>query len=201
MSNISRFLDELLQQLIKSGSPLANELQAGIDKSAIETEVSKFEIALPEEVYDLYSWRNGLNSDYLESNKLGALELFRLAVFPPFEVAMEDYEQYSQKNVYWEKEMFPLFGSGGGDYYLINCGQNSEEKGMIFYYSPSNYEFDGSISIFDSLETLIQSVTVCYEERAYWFGSDRYLEIDYTIEAEICQARNPLSAYWRLDKS
>ncbi|TDX02192.1 SMI1/KNR4 family protein [Dinghuibacter silviterrae] len=202
MNAIKTYLDQLLQQLIKSGSPLVEELQSGVENKKIEGVASKYGINFNEEVYELYSWRNGINESHLESNKLGELELFRLAIFPPFEMAVEDYDCYSRQNNYWKKDLFPLFGSGGGDYYLINCSDDPKVRGMIFYYSPTNYESEARISIFDSLQSLVQSVTICYERQAYQYtsGEDKYLDIDYELEAEICRAYNPLSAYWRADR-
>ena len=128
------------------------------------------------------------------------MEFFRLGIFPPFEVSVQEYEEYSWTNHFYKKEFFPLFGSGGGDYYLINCGNDSKERGRIYYFTLSNYEFDKWISIFDSLAELIQTITDCYKEGAYSYNEDEghFLQIDFTLERKICRRNNPLSDYWKL---
>lgn len=199
MGKMKILLDQFSEQLSLSGSHIIKELQPGIDRTIVEKSIRDFSLNLPDEVFELYAWRNGLNPEYLESSEVGEMELFKLGIFPPFEISLEEYNDYAWKNNYYEKSFFPLFGSGGGDYFLINCEDESNERGRIYYFTLSSYEFDKWISMYDSLETLIQTITYCYKEGAYSYNLEEgpSLQIDIPLEREICRVNNPLSDYWK----
>ena len=93
--------------------------------------------------------------------------------------------------------LFPLFGSGAGDYYLIDCANNNQTQGTIFYFSPSDPDFDGMISIYDSLDKLLHTVSECYKLGAYFFN-DNQLQIKYELEKGISINKNPESHFWKL---
>ena len=198
--------EQLLLELQKSRSLVPLYLQPGISRSDVERslQVAGIDISLPEEVYSLYGWRNGIDEDESdsESTPFGQLQLFTLGIYISLNLAIQEYAQNAIRQSYWPKTLFPLFGSVGGDYYLIDTGNTSLTYGMIMYYSPANPYFQGAVSIFDSLESCLRSVTECYSTKAYHFDLDsHYFEIDALREKAIWRKHNPRSEYYKiLDK-
>lgn len=123
--------------------------------------------------------------------------LFTLGAFPPFEWSLDDYKEFSSVG-YWDKTKFPLFGSGGGDYFLINCDEMSSTYSRIYFYSPTNVNFDGMITYFDSLESLILSVIESYQSEAYYLDESKSLGTNTKLERKIVKKYNPNSEYWKL---
>ncbi|GGB19877.1 SMI1/KNR4 family protein [Puia dinghuensis] len=201
---IVELCEQLLLELQKSKSPVLAYLQPGISKSDVDNslKLADIDVSLPKEVYSLYEWKNGINDEDSESTPIGELRLFKLGVFVSLNLAIDDYLGLAIRKSYWSKGLFPLFGSGGGDYYLIDTQKRSVTRGMIMYYSPSNPYFQGTASIFDSLDSCLSSIIECYRVKAYYFNPDSpYLEIEGKLEMAIWRKHNPKSEYYRiLDK-
>jgi len=197
---MKELLGELLEVLQLKHPFIGNSLQAGIEKENIDSMLQGTTVKLPKEVYELFSWRNGLKAEILENEPLGKLWVLQMGAFAPFEFALEDYLQFVAAG-YWKEHYFPLFGSGGGDYYLIDCNPASSIYNMVLFYSPSDVDFDGYITVYDSLPQLVQSVIACYTSGAYRVDKENYLQIDYLFEREIAKANNPKAEYWRIVKN
>jgi hypothetical protein len=190
---LTELLDKLLIVLKEKGFAIVEWFDAGIERGIIRSQV---ELSFPNEVFELYEWRNGIKEDLLQNKTIGDLTFFGLGYFPNFGRSLITYNNY--KNHYWEKAFFPLFESGGGEYYLINCDKLSNDYKTIFFWSPSDEMFEDVISIFDSLNNLIESIIHCYDSGAYYLDENKSLRIDGNKEIEVCTKLNPQSEYWKL---
>jgi len=201
---IAHLFKQLFLEMKASNSPLWSYLQPGISKEVVDNNLTKanLDVAFPDEIYSLYEWHNGVNENEAREKDIGELSLFKLGIFSSLSFAIDNYIEYAVQNSYWSKGLFPLFESGGGDYYLIDSNKHSATYKMIFFYSPSNSYFQGVASIFDSLDSLLSSVIECYREKAYYFSPDSPdLEIKPKLEMAIWRKHNPNSEYYRiLDK-
>jgi len=202
---IGQLCEELLLELERAKSPVLSYLQPGISKKDVDNilEMTDIDISFPQEVYALYGWKNGISDEDADTRSIGELSLFTLGIFVSLNLAVEDYLGRAIHKSYWAKGLFPLFGSGGGDYYLIDTNKRSAHRGMILYYSPSNPYFRGTVSIFDSLDSCLSSILECYRTKAYYFEPDSpYLEIEANSEMAIRKKYNPRSEYYKiLDKA
>lgn len=196
-STFQNSLNALFEELIKSNSAIVNWLQPGISKNNIEEKLQAHRMIFPTEVYDLYAWKNGIQEEKLETRRLGELSMFRLGIFPPFEINLSDYGEFRSAGL-WDENFFPVFGSGGGDFYLIDCDKSSRTYGMLHYYSPSAVDYKGIITIYDSLESLISTVVRCYESKIYYFSDSGILNINFDLEIPISKSENPKSEYWKI---
>ena len=198
---IAELCRQLLAELKTSKSPLLSYLQPGISKEVVDDTLRKanLDIVFPDEVYSLYGWKNGINEDESELKDLGELSLFQLGIFTSLNLSMNSYLGWAVQKGYWSQGLFPLFESGGGDYYLIDTNSKSTTYKMILLYSPSNPYIRHAVSIFDSLDSWLTSVIECYRQKAYFFDSDSsYLEIDPKIQNAIWRKNNPNSEYFRI---
>ena len=196
--------NQLLLELQRSKSPVLAYLQPGISKRDVDNSLKSadIDISFPKEVYSLYEWKNGIGDEDAQSRTLGELSLFTLGIFVSLNLAIVDYLEQSIHRSYWSKGLFPIFGSGGGDYYLIDTNKRSVTYGMIMYYSPYNPYFQGTLSIFDSLDPCLTCVIECYREKAYYFDHDKpYLQTNAILEMSIKRKHNPKAEYYKiLDK-
>jgi hypothetical protein len=201
MRKLTELLDKLYKILEAADSPLVLLLQEGISESYIDNALSTNGITLnlPPEVYDLYAWRNGIKGYGIEPSIEGDIRLFDGGAFFPIEFAIESYIYYALRNTYWKEGLFPLFETGGGEYYLMDCKEESETYRMIFYFSLANPYIQGVISQFDSLESLFTSIVECYEKSVYYYVTEpeKQLMVSVTGEQQIFQKNNPKSEYWR----
>jgi len=152
-------------------------------------------ICLPDEVWDLYSWKNGVNPTAEDS--IGNLSIFELAVFVSFQEAMDIQKSMAGSEYGWDKNKFPLFTSGGGDYYLIEGDISKNEYGSIYYYFPGAVDFERMISQYDSLYTLFLTIYESFSKNIFTYR-EGVLEVDDEKSFEIGKKLNPRSDYYKL---
>jgi len=199
---LSILLDELFKELEKTDSPVASLLQSGLSEVQIEEglRAKGITLLLPKDVFDLYAWKNGLKHEIIDAKSIGAIRLFGLGIFPSFDDAIESYYYYAIKNKYWDCNLFPLFESGGGDFYLIDCSQDSPTYKMILFFSLVDPIVSNGVKTkFDSLLALIQSMLECYQKKIYWYNNSGggFLEMNYELQLEVFIKNNPRSDYWK----
>lgn len=198
MKQLRTLLRELFDILNHLKSPLIDIFQPGIRLDS-KMLIDKYDLKFFQEIYELYEWRNGINEEQSESKQLGQLYLFNLGIFDSFDIALNTYTYYTQ-NQYWGKGFFPLFSSGGGDFFLIDTIEGSKTYKKLYYYSPGDPDFNGMITIFDSLESLFISTLKCFSLGGYKYNSNNHLVVNYEIEANIFSNYNPESDYWKLER-
>jgi hypothetical protein len=201
-------LEELFEQLQKelqiAHSPLLSYLQDGIPKQKIDDLLrnNNVELNIPDEVYSLYQWRNGLDEDKVKSKTMGEVELFRLAIFTSLYTSIQSYQGPDLQQFSPSKSLFPLFESSGGEYYFIDTDVTSSTYKMIIFFSFSNPYILKGASIFDSLETCLVTISECYRRKAYYYTSGySELEINPEFEMSIWEKNNPNSEYYKIMKN
>lgn len=192
MKNFEELLLKLENYLNEIEAPILNYLQEGTELFVEDSVLEQ----LPIEVKLLYRWRNG--TKLTEDTSLGKLWLFNFGVFLPIEQALTYYKEGINNLTKWDEGMFPLFASGGGEFYLIDCNKSSVNYGMIFHHSIGNIDFDIIITMYDSLNTFVNTIYQCYKEKAYYFSNIGGIEFDVEKEKLISSALNPNSEYWKI---
>jgi len=193
-------LEKINSILQRNDAPVLKYLLEGLKREYITDRIKKIDLIFPEELFDLYSWRNG--TKWEKGIKLGSLWFFPGALFFSLEMAIEIYSARITKDKYWKNKMFPVFGSGGGEFYLIDLDINSPGYKKIFYYCLNETDFEVIVSYFDSLEAGLMTILECYNEGAYYLESDdendQMLNSHSAIERKISRRLNPNSEYWTL---
>jgi hypothetical protein len=136
---IDKLLNQLFELLSQANAPIPDVLQPGIDKSTVDRKLkaANINVALPDEVYSLYEWRNGMKSR--SGYSYDRLWFFDIGTFPSLEVSILNYEAVAGQDGYWRENMIMLFESGGGEMYLIDCDEKSPTYSMIFIISADRY--------------------------------------------------------------
>jgi hypothetical protein len=193
-------LDDLLKKyfelLRKLKIPLTELLQNGIDKSIIVEKFAKLKLNIPEEVFTLYSWKNGTFPS--EKHTLNQMWVFPGGILSSIDESIEMYQKYAGLDSYWTSSMFMLFEDGGGEMYLIDTDRNSPTYKMIIKHSIGAVDYDVIITVYDSLEALFKSVLECFETGAYNYESNGKMQFDWQQSVVISRKYNPRSDLWKL---
>lgn len=185
---------EIDKILSEKNNSLYKKMNKGHTRDEIIAKMNSIDISIPEDLIELYSWHNGIK---IKDEALGELWLFPLAIFFCLEDAIKFYNDINNTNKYWKPKMFPVFGDGGGDFYLIDLDEHSQNYGQYFYYCLSDPFFDGIISIFDTTESALKTIYECYKQYVLFkekalenltFNDKKYFEIGEKI--------NPKSDFW-----
>lgn len=177
MESLRQSLARILDIWQEDREDLIPHLQPGLSTEEIQKQISKFSLQLPEEVYELYQWRNGVN----HSNAFGSNTDFlpNELSFLSLEEALQAYQRINdyrqlvisidEKDKNACRPWFPLFGSDGS--YLVVFGDVApQETSPIFdlYIEKSSL-----ISLkYQNLTELMSITAECYETGAYYFETE-----------------------------
>lgn len=199
MESVKLKLKLLYDLLVDINSPIIPLLQDGLTVEYID-KINKFPYKIPREVYELFCWKNGVALE--DEFFLGHTWIFPGGGFFPIENSIERYEYYAGKDGYWRSSMFQIFESGGGEMYLLECDPNRGDYGMIFKHSIGDIEYDVIISIYDSLNSFLDTLIRCYKEDAYVMNPLRGVSLPdeehYSKMKEIAGSLNIRSEFWKL---
>lgn len=191
----NRDLLAVLEQTLNQYYPaLAGKLNAGLSDSEIDKVASVYELNFTGEVYDLFSWKNGVQHEGADSTN-------QLLIFPngiPFTLpeAAHNFDMLSVTKHFFEPNYFPLFSGGDNDLLLIDLDRDSSTYKMISLYSPSLLGNSDPVTIYDGFSSLLETVISCYRQKAFWIDQD-CLQVDNDAYNSIAGNLNPNSQYWQ----
>ena len=115
MSALTEALERILKELQKNRPAVASTLQSGLTYKEIQETITNLPFCLPNEVYELYQWRNG--------NEFH--QFFYYHYFLPLQKAVEICQEIIAINVecglriqYEGKPLFPIFDFEG-EYWAV----------------------------------------------------------------------------------
>lgn len=185
-----RVFDKILLYLKKHNRPVVKLLQEGLTNNQIEEIISSTNLEFPEDFFELYSSCNG--TLVKESDILDDLHFFPGFYFLSLEDAMNDYKILLDSGN-WNKNWFPIFANGGGDYFCIDCTKGKEFPiiGYIIGYH------DDDLRDYLNLYAMFETIAECFEKEAYFLDIDNdYLEADVDKERIIGRKNNPGLKRW-----
>jgi cell wall assembly regulator SMI1 len=121
MKDLESILKRLELFLAGIGAPVLNILRPGIDKSHVNRLINEVDLSFKEDVYELYAWRNGTKD--ANEKLIGEMTLFTNGILHSLDEAIDIYRYNALDNSQWDKDYFPLFSSGGGDFLLLDIGE------------------------------------------------------------------------------
>jgi cell wall assembly regulator SMI1 len=190
MSDVTELLEDIRLHLERLKRPIMSLLKPGLDSEAIRKHLSKVSVLLPEVVVELYSWRNGTADT---SAALNDIRLFPGYYFCSLEEAVSHYLSSTRHNPVWNCNWFPLFCSGGGDYYAISCKDTPSADGEVIGYFRDASEYPVE---YEGLVTMLRTLDACFSAGGIVLRDGR-LAWDLAEQARIAQLYNPNIQYWR----
>jgi len=188
MGNISQLLNEIEKCLQQLDHSCLDHLNPGISSQQIQELFEKIPLQPTQELRALYTWRNG--SEDSEGITLGELAFFPGFYLMSLEESIQTYLELRERYG-WDKSWFPIFASGGGDFYAMNLA--SEAQGQILGF----YVFEEEPQVeYRSLKSMLTTFKVCYEQGIIFRNEQGYLDMDYRKHAEIAHEINPDVKMW-----
>jgi SMI1 / KNR4 family (SUKH-1) len=190
MSTLTDALERILNWLQANHPKAASSLQPGLSYEEIEAKLADLPFRLPQEVYELYQWRNG-------SSDNGEADCFDCYRFIPLEEAIE-LSKYQVTEDLLEGTFpfgwFPLFEFNGGYLAVIGAESKNDNSPIVCHYE------DESIA-YTNLTGMMLTMAECYETGAY---EKNELEEDWQANCEkekkLCIKYNPEVLYFVNDR-
>ena len=130
METITQLLNEIEKSLQQLDHPCVDHLNPGISSQQIQELFEEIPLQPTQDLRALYTWRNG--SEDSEEITLGELAFFPGFYLMSLEESIQTYMELRARNG-WDKSWFPIFASGGGDFYAMNLAPESQGQILGFY--------------------------------------------------------------------
>ena len=188
MGNIILLLDKIETSLQQLHHSCVDHLNPGLSSQKIQELFEEIPLQPNQDLHALYAWRNG--SEDSEGITLGELAFFPGFYFMSLEESIQTYLELRETDD-WKKSWFPIFASGGGDFYAMNLA--SEGQGQILGF----YVFEEEAQVeYQSLESMLATLKACYEQGIIFRNEQGYLDMDYRKHAKIAHDINPDLKIW-----
>lgn len=188
MGNISQLLNEIEKSLQQLDYPCVDHLNSGLSSQKTQELFEEIPLQPNQDLHALYAWRNG--SKDCEGITLGELAFFPGFYLMSLEESIQTYQKL-RKTSTWNQSWFPIFASGGGDFYAMNLAPESQGQihGVYVYEEEPQVEYR-------SLKSMLTTFKVCYEQGVIFRNEQGYLDMDYRKHAEIAHEINPDVKMW-----
>jgi len=188
MEMITQLLNEIVKSLQQLDHSCLDHLNPGISSQKIQELFEETPLQPNQDLCALYTWRNG--SKDCEGITLGELAFFPGFYLMSLEESIQTYMELKARNG-WDKSWFPIFASGGGDFYAMNLASEGQGQILGFYV----YEEEPQVE-YQSLESMLATLKACYEQGIIFRNEQGYLDMDYRKHAEVAHDINPEVKIW-----
>lgn len=147
-------------------------LQPGLNVQDIQQYVSNLPFQLPQEVYQLYQWQNGIQVPEFHDIALDFIPGFW---FLPLAETLKEYERLKESKDYftflqdeaYHKPWFPILSSDLG-YFLVLGDKNTFISSPVFFLSWNSGDLIFEAR-YPSLTSMMTVISECYESGAYYY--------------------------------
>ena len=188
METITQLLNEIEKSLQQLDHSCVDHLNPGISSQQIQELFEKIPLQPTQDLRALYTWRNG--SKDCEGITLGELAFFPGFYLMSLEESIQTYLELRERNG-WDKSWFPIFASGGGDFYAMNLAPEAQGQILGIYVFEEEAEVE-----YRSLKSMLATLKACYEQGIIFRNEQGYLDMDYRKHAEIAHDINPDLKIW-----
>ena len=188
METITQLLNEIEKSLQQLDHPCVDHLNPGLSSQKIQELFEEIPLQPNQDLHVLYAWRNGSKDS--EGITLGELAFFPGFYLMSLEESIQTYLELIETDT-WEKSWFPIFASGGGDFYAMNLDPEAQGQILGFYV----FEEEAQVE-YRSLKSMLATLKACYEQGIIFRNEQGYLDMDYRKHAEIAHDINPDLKIW-----
>lgn len=183
MSLITDSLNNIFSWLQQNNPTVAASLQSGLSYREIENKLSSLQFRLPQELYELYQWRNG-------SNRIAKnVYFFKYYRFLPLEESLKILFNIIEKDTLLMGEIFPYgwfpIFAFGNEYYGVIGSEIAKKSSLIVYVC--DYE---DIS-YTSLTGMMQTIAECYQTGVYYLNEEGFGKTKQEAEDILIAKYNP----------
>jgi len=174
-------LDRIKRCIVDQAPAMVSQFQPGLSRTDFDAKVAAFPYHLPDEVYQLFSWHNGIQ----ETQELGLLPGY---LFLPLETCLAEYRQtievyqslpgVGQWEDLYDPHWFPVFCEEG-NYYVVKGANAPQATAPIL----DKFSEDPDVRVlFDNLTQMMQAIAECWETGLY--RMEQTEDGDYWVEEE-----------------
>lgn len=194
-TSLMQVLERILSWFQANKPNIAQSLQPGLSREQIEAQVQALPFCLPEEVYQLYQWRNGSLAtapvDLMPQYRMLSLEdaiADRKLSYEIYLGCRGDEVRDSDDDISW----LPLFAEDG-NFYVVKGDTNPQASMPILSRSEYSTTQDDLTLVFNNLTDMMLAIAECFETGVYYFDDYNYLcsDGDDPREAQIWQKYQP----------
>lgn len=183
-------LDASVSQLAHASREVVDKLQPGLSLQEIATWEAKLPFALTRELEALYQWHDGTLVN--EGDLLGQAYFFPGYYLLSLEEAVESHDE--RKDAWpWEKNWFPVFASGAGDFYVVPCSKEKLDTAVVIGVLHGEPE---QVVEYQSLTAMMKTLEACHARGAFVLD-DGELEVDDDKHRVIARHFNPEVEEWQ----
>ena len=189
MEVITQLLNEIEKSLQQLDHPCVDHLNPGLSSQKIQELFEEIPLQPNQDLHALYAWRNGSKDS--EGITLGELAFFPGFYLMSLEESIQTYMELRARDI-WNKFWFPIFASGGGDFYAMILAPEAQGQILGFYV----FEEEAQVE-YRSLKSMLTTFKVCYDQGIIFRNEQGYLDMDYRKHAEIAHEINPNVKLWQ----
>lgn len=191
MGTITSELGAILAHLVRLHRPVVRFLKPGLSESRIPEILGDLEIAVPLELREMYSCRDGILIP--KGHILDDLHFFPGFYWLSLEDAVTTYKSLHGDRR-WHSSWFPVFANGGGDFYAVVCTPTPVDSGEVvgFILGESDHPVE-----FRDLTAMLRTVRACFDEKVFFLSAEGYLEADDMAQARVARRFNPDLPFYR----
>lgn len=152
--------------------------------STVAAKLASLGLACPVDVASLYGLIDGFDTPL--NATIGEIALFPGYYMLSIEEAVESYRSIYDSGQ-WNRRWFPIFASGGGDFYAVICDQSSSDFGAVVGFLSGEPDH---IVEFASISAMLETISVAYTEGAFYLAEGN-LEADFPKMRRIAQQVQP----------
>lgn len=177
---ISRIFDHLKGL----NRPIASRRRSGVDERVMVEDMASRGLQCHADFLEAYRLCDG--TETLEGDPLDQIQIFPGYYWMCLEEALEAYDVLV-RDEHWNRSWFPIFASGGGDFYSVICDKESKDFGGIvgFILGESDHLVE-----FESMASFLNTIERSFKEGAF-FVTDGYLEANYSHMRSIAKIVQP----------
>ena len=158
---MKELINRLNNQLERLRPDYYQTLKSPLNDSEIELLEEKYKVQIPNNLKELYKWKNGQDQNCYEA-------FVNNSMFMPLEDVLDSAEEFTSMigsdfeiENWWNESWFPIFGNGGGSYICYDLGGIfTGDKGQLIEYW--NRDNDRNV-IASNLETFISQIVKYYD--------------------------------------
>ena len=189
MEVITQLLNEIEKSLQQLDHSCVEHLNPGLTSQKIQELFEEIPLQPNQDLHALYTWRNGSKDS--EGITLGELVFFPGFYLMSLEESIQTYLELRARDV-WNKFWFPIFASGGGDFYAMILAPEAQGQILGFYV----FEEEAQVE-YRSLKSMLTTFKVCYDQGIIFRNEQGYLDMDYRKHAEVAYEINPDVKIWQ----
>lgn len=172
MSQLRDTLDRISNWL-QTHSSREIRLRPGLSLEQIQVLTNDLPIKLPNEVYELYQWRNGCYSDSEQPLPSGSFLPLEEVISQYHDDREYDYAYDEEERQRRMQELIIIIKTNG--WYFVNCKEDEHGNYPVGIHEQGF----GNYPTFQNLTQMMSTILECYETNVFCIDSNGYLDANW----------------------